>query len=60
MDTTNSANLCSKTDSEAYEDAMDSIRLFCEFHPSWKRVLKAIETYVSSLEEGVGRHEPGT
>ena len=60
MDTTNSAKFLLKTDSEAYEDALDSIRLFCAHHPEWKQVLAAIETYVASLEESVGKHEPGT
>jgi hypothetical protein len=48
-----------KTDSEAYEDALDSIRLFCVYHPEWRQVLKAIETYVANLEGSVGKHEPG-
>jgi hypothetical protein len=57
---TNSANCRLKTDSEAYEDALDSIRLFCVHHPEWKQVLQVIETYVASLESSVGKHEPGT
>jgi hypothetical protein len=60
VDTTSSAKSLLKTDSEAYEDALDSIRLFCAHHPEWRQVLKAIETYVASLEESVGKHEPGT
>ena len=60
MDTTNSAKFLLKTDSEACEDALDSIRLFCVYHPEWRQVLKAIETYVANLEGSVGKHEPGT
>lgn len=59
MATTNSANCWLKADAEAYEDAMDSIRLFGVKHPEWLDVLKAIEAYVSKLENSAGLHEPG-
>lgn len=60
MDTTSSAHFRLKADSEAYEDAMDAIRLFAASRPEWRPVLQAIECYVISLEETAGLHEPGT
>lgn len=57
---TNSANFPLKTDAEAYEDALDAIRLYSVRRPEWRNVLKAIESYVSSLKENTGLHEPGT
>lgn len=60
MDTISSAKPRSKTDSEAYEDALDSIRLFSARHPEWRQILRAIENYVTVLERDVGKHEPGT
>lgn len=60
MDTTNFAHYRLKADSEAYEDALDAIRLFAANRPEWRPVLRAIECYVISLEQNVGLHEPGT
>lgn len=60
MDTTNFAPFRLKADSEAYEDALDSIRLMAAHHPEWRAVLRAIQCYVVALEESVGLHEPGT
>jgi hypothetical protein len=60
VDTTSSVKSRLKADSEAYEDALDSIRFFCAHHPEWRQVLQSIETYVTSLESSVGKHEPGT
>lgn len=59
MDTANSANSRLKTDAEAYEDALDAIRLYGVRRPEWRNVARAIETYVSSLEATAGLHEPG-
>lgn len=56
---TNSASSHLKTDAEAYEDAMDAIRLYGVRRPEWRNVLHAIETYVSGLESSAGLHEPG-
>jgi hypothetical protein len=50
---------CSKTDSEAYEDALDAIRLYAAKHPEWRTVLKSIQSYVGALEASAGLHEPG-
>lgn len=58
MVTNNFASCCST--GEAYEDALDSIRFYATRHPEWTQILRAIEQYVSSLEETVGLHEPGT
>lgn len=59
-DTINSVNCHLKADSEAYEDALDSIRLVAARHPEWVPVLRAIQSYVAALEETAGLHEPGT
>lgn len=59
-DTANYARFPLKADSEAYEDALDSIRLVAARHPEWVPVLRAIQSYVSALEETAGLHEPGT
>lgn len=59
MDTTSCAQQATKPTSEAYEDALDSIRLYAASHPEWRRILAAIEGYVEALEETAGRHEPG-
>lgn len=60
MDTINSVHCHLKADSEAYEDALDAIRLFAAARPEWVPVLRAIECYVIGLEQSVGLHEPGT
>lgn len=60
MDTTNYARSPLKADSEAYEDALDTLQFFAATHQEWKPVLRAIRSYVSKLEDTVGRHEPGT
>lgn len=60
MDTTNSAPSPLRADSEAYEDALDTLTFFAHTRPEWKPVLRAIRSYVSSLEATAGLHEPGT
>lgn len=60
MDTTSSVNCRTKAASEAYEDAIDSIRLYAVRHPEWRRILADIQSYVQTLEADVGLHEPGT
>lgn len=45
--------------SEAYEDAMDALRLYSVRHPEWAPVRQAIDTYVRSLHRTVGLQEPG-
>jgi hypothetical protein len=57
--TTTCVRYCSKTDSEAYEDALDAIRLYAAKHPEWRTVLKSIQSYVGALEASAGLHEPG-
>jgi hypothetical protein len=57
---TNFVNSRLKADSEAYEDALDSIRLVAARHKEWVPVLKAIQSYVLTLEKTAGLHEPGT
>ena len=49
-----------REDSEAYEDALDSLRVYACRHPEWTPVWKAIHRYVTSLEANTGLHEPGT
>lgn len=60
MATTNFAPFRLKADSEAYEDALDTIRLYAARHPEWQSVLRAIQSYVVALENTAGLHEPGT
>jgi hypothetical protein len=57
--TPNSASYCFKTEADAYEDALDTIRFYAAKHPEWKQILGAIEKYVFSLEKTAGLHEPG-
>lgn len=59
MATTSSAPLLSADLSEAYDDAMDSLRLYAGRHPSWGCIVRSIESYVSHLEAGQLRHEGG-
>jgi hypothetical protein len=59
VDTTNSARSRLRTDSEAYEDALDTLRFYAAKRVEWRPVIRAIEAYVCSLEATAGRHEPG-
>lgn len=56
----NSARSRLKLDSEAYDDAIDALRLFSARHPEWRHPLHVIEAYVADLEGTIVRHEPGT
>ena len=56
---TNSARSRLKVDAEAYEDALDTLTFYTNTRPEWKPVLRAIRSYVSTLESTVGLHEPG-
>lgn len=60
MDTRRSADCYLKASSEAYEDALDSIRFYATRHPEWQVILRSIQAYVAALESEVGLHEPGT
>jgi len=60
VDTTNSVRSRLKVDSEAYEDSIDTLTFFANTRSEWKPVLKAIRSYVATLEATVGLHEPGT
>jgi hypothetical protein len=46
--------------SEAYQDAMDALRLYSARRPEWKHVLESIEGYVDLLQGDLSLHEPGT
>lgn len=60
MDTRRSAGYYLKASSEAYEDALDSIRFYATRHPEWRIILRSIESYVATLEMEANLHEPGT
>jgi hypothetical protein len=60
VDTQHSSRYCLKASSEAYEDALDSIRFYAAKHPEWRAILAAIQSYVATLEASAGLHEPGT
>ena len=44
---------------DAYLDAMDSLRLYSDFHPEWKKVYNSITQYTIALR-GLPTREPGT
>lgn len=60
MAMTNSVRSRLKLDSEAYDDAIDALRLFSSLHPEWRHPVRVIEAYVADLEGVAFRHEPGT
>lgn len=60
MAMTNSVLSRLKSDSEAYDEAIDALRLFSAIHPEWKHPVRVIEAYVADLEGVIGLHEPST
>ena len=48
-----------EVDSEAYEDAITKLEFYASIKPEWRSTLRAIRSYVSTLESTVGLHEPG-